>query len=655
VATGPAAAAAPGPVSKSHPAITGITTAGARLVAWPGGWTGKRPLTYAYQWYRCDTMGRHCRHIPDARSRIHKPNGSDVGHTLSVAVHATDETGTAVAFSSLIGPIAGARPRLDSLTQPTIGGAAVQGKTVTVDAGRWRPNPSGLVYQWARCNVELRECQAILGETHHTHTVGAADLGHVLVAIVQARAGRTSRAVFSQATGVAVKHGQAPQQPAPKPKPKPAAKPKPAPTPAAKPNPAAPKPAPTPTPAPTPAPKPAAPRTGPTGPSMASAPIIAEVLQEGNPLTGSLGTWTSSGAIRYTYSWYRCDTSGAHCKTIHNATKLTYLQRPRDVGHTLGFAVHATDSTGRNTAYAPLLGPVAAATATLVSIGAPTVGGAAAPGQTLQVSSGSWNQAPTGFAYQWQRCSQFGRLCAPIDGATGPTYVPTADDSGHKLLVVVHATVGDAAQDALSATTGVVAAPPSTGPSNTGAPTVAGTAGQGSQLTGSAGTWTSAETINYTFNWFRCDAGGAHCLSIHGATKPTYTQGAKDVGHTLGFAVHAQDSAGTATAYASLVGPVAAANAPLAATGQPTISGTPAVGQTLEVSGGSWSQPPTALTYQWERCNPNGRLCTPIAGATAATYAVTAGDSTHTLLVAVTATLNTTQQVALSVHTGVVP
>ena len=231
----------------------------------------------------------------------------------------------------------------------------------------------------------------------------------------------------------------------------------------------------------------------------------------------------------------------------------------------------------------------------------------------------------------------------------------TADDSGHKLLVLVHATVGDAAQDAVSTTTAVVAPPPSAGPSNTGGPTVAGTAGQGSQLTGAAGTWTSAGTINYSFNWFRCDAAGAHCLSIHGATKPTYTQAAKDVGHTLGFAVHATDTAGTSTAYASLVGPVAAANAPLASTGQPTIGGTPAVGQTLEVSGGSWNQPPTALTYQWERCNANGRLCAAITGATASTYAVTAADSTHTLVVAVAATLNGAQQAALSTHTGVVP
>ena len=217
------------------------------------------------------------------------------------------------------------------------------------------------------------------------------------------------------------------------------------------------------------------------------------------------------------------------------------------------------------------------------------------------------------------------------------------------------ATAGAAAQDVLSGATPLVAAVTTAGPTNSAAPTVAGTSQQGSQLTGSAGTWAGSGTIAYTYNWFRCDAAGAHCLSIHGATKPTYTQGAKDVGHTLGFAVHATDTAGTSTAYASLVGPVAAANAPLASTGQPTIGGTPAVGQTLEVSGGSWNQPPTALTYQWERCNANGRLCAAITGATASTYAVTAADSTHTLVVAVAATLNGAQQAALSTHTGVVP
>src|SRR5207249_7082880 len=204
-----------------------------------------------------------------------------------------------------------------------------------------------------------------------------------------------------------------------------------------------------------------------------------------------------------------------------------------------------------------------------------------------------------------------------------------------------------AAQDAFSLSTPVVTPPP---PANTAAPTVAGTLAESSQLTGSAGSWVGTGALTYGYNWYRCDAAGAHCLSIHGATKPTYTQGAKDVGHTLGFAVHATDSAGTSTAYAALLGPVAAVNAPLASTAQPAIAGTAAPGQALQASGGSWSQPPSALGYQWQRCNANGRLCVPIDGATASAYTATAADTGHTLLVLETASLNGAQQAALSTH-----
>src|SRR5207237_5900606 len=112
-------------------------------------------------------------------------------------------------------------------------------------------------------------------------------------------------------------------------------------------------------------------------------------------------------------------------------------------------------------------------------------------------------QSPTAFGYQWQRCNPNGRLCAPIAGATASTYSATADDSGHRLLAIVHATAGAAAQDALSGATAVVAAAaPPAGPVNTAAPTVAGTIEQGAQLTGSAGTWSSTATIAHPYNWF---------------------------------------------------------------------------------------------------------------------------------------------------------
>jgi hypothetical protein len=606
VLIGPAAAAA-GPVPTTRPVVKGDATQGGRLFAAHGTWSGAGALRFSYQWYRCDTMGRHCVLLRGVARRSHTLGANDVGHTLSVAVRATDRTGSTRAFASLVGPIAGTRPKLDSLAQPIVAGSAVQGGTVRVGSGRWRPKPSAVVYQWTRCNAELRACAAISGETGATHAIGSADLGHALVAIVQARSGASSRAVFSTASAVAVAKSSPP------------------------------------------------PSGGGTGPSPAAAPAVAVVLQQGSRLTGSVGTWSGSGTVTYTFSWYRCDAAGAHCRAIHGATKITHTESARDVGHTLGFAVHATDASGTATAYAPLVGPVAAPDAKLVSTGPPAVSGAATPGQTLQVSAGSWSQSPSALNYQWQRCNANGRLCSPIPGATTPVYAVTAEDSGHKLLAVVHATAGEAAQDALSVATPLVGAAPAAGPANTAAPGVTGTVQQGSQLTGNAGTWAGSGTIAYTYNWFRCDPAGAHCLSIHGATKATYTQSAKDVGHTIGFAVHAVDSAGSTAAYAALVGPVAAANAGLVSTSQPTLSGTAAPGQPLQASSGGWNQPPTALAYQWQRCNANGRLCSPISGATAASYTVTAADSTHTLLVTVTGTFNGVEQAALSTHTAVIP
>jgi hypothetical protein len=141
---------------------------------------------------------------------------------------------------------------------------------------------------------------------------------------------------------------------------------------------------------------------------------------------------------------------------VHGATSPSYTLTDKDVGHTLGFAVHAADKQGATTAYASLIGPVAAADAALVSSGQPAVSGTAASGQTLQVSNGAWTEPPSAFGYQWLRCNGNGRLCVPIDGATGSSYALTAADGGHALVAVVHAAAGSAAQDALSNATTVV-------------------------------------------------------------------------------------------------------------------------------------------------------------------------------------------------------
>jgi hypothetical protein len=76
-------------------------------------------------------------------------------------------------------------------------------------------------------------------------------------------------------------------------------------------------------------------------------------------------------------------------------------------------------------------------------------------------------------------------------------------------------------------------------------------------------------------------------------------------------------------------------------TADPTITGVPAVGQTLTSTQGTWNNSPTTFVYEWLRCPPsggasNGSDCASI-GATTASYVVAAGDVGFRLRVKVTA------------------
>jgi len=175
------------------------------------------------------------------------------------------------------------------------------------------------------------------------------------------------------------------------------------------------------------------------------------------------------------------------------------------------------------------------------------------------------------------------------------------------------------------------------GPTPGGRPAVSGVLQQGHQLAATAGSWSGSGSIAYAYQWSRCTTAGTHCASIHGATRPTYTLVAKDVGSTLALTVRATDQTGTSPAYAALAGPIAARNAPLVATSQPTLTGTAVTGGTLTPAGGTWTAAVANTTTSWQRCNPNGRLCTPIAGATTPTYTPTAGDARHTIIAMLTA------------------
>jgi hypothetical protein len=387
------------------------------------------------------------------------------------------------------------------------------------------------------------------------------------------------------------------------------------------------------------------------GPETSAPPSVTGTAAAGAKLTGLAGTWAGTGQLAYAFQWFRCDQLGGGCNAVRGATAATYTLVRRDVGRTVGLRVKATDETGTAIAYASLVGPIAGSPPLLVSTQRPTVEGDPVQGRTVHATTGVWSPTPQQIAYAWLRCNRNARACTQIAGATAATYTLSAADVGATVVARVQATFGRTTQTVLGAATAPVVGASVVGPSPVAGPTVRGTAKQGSQLLGAPGTWSGVGEVMYTYRWFRCDTSGAGCATVAGATSPSFRLSSRDVGRTLGLRVAGTDSTGTARAFASLIGPIAPAEAELVSSGQPSIAGDPKAGQTLTVGTGTWTEAPTSFGYAWQRCNRNGRACSAIAGATGSSYLVLSEDVGRRLVVVVTARSRTTSQSAYSAAT----
>jgi hypothetical protein len=81
-------------------------------------------------------------------------------------------------------------------------------------------------------------------------------------------------------------------------------------------------------------------------PSNTAAPTISGTAQEGQKLTASTGTWSSSSDVKYAFQWQRCNSTGAACVDIAGATSQSYTVQAADVGNTLRVVVTATNKDG---------------------------------------------------------------------------------------------------------------------------------------------------------------------------------------------------------------------------------------------------------------------------------------------------------------------
>jgi hypothetical protein len=94
------------PVNTSLPIVSGTGTVGLALVASTGTWSGTGPMSYAYQWSRCDSAGGACVSLSGQLTSTYVPVSADSGARLRVTVRATNSVGTGTATSNATAVIA---------------------------------------------------------------------------------------------------------------------------------------------------------------------------------------------------------------------------------------------------------------------------------------------------------------------------------------------------------------------------------------------------------------------------------------------------------------------------------------------------------------------------------------------------------------------
>ena len=629
----PANSAATPPANTTPPSITGTAQVGQTLTLDQGTWSGNPPPTLSRKWQSCNGGG--CSDVPGATGTTYVVAASDENRTLKAVVTAMNSQGTAQAVTAPTGTVVPQPPGNTAL--PVVSGTAQVGQSLSTTNGSWTNNPTSYAYQWQRC--QGGSCSNIPGATSNSYGIVTGDAGFRLAAVVRAtNAGGTTSASSAQTATVL-------QPPAP--------------------------------------------------PVNQTAPSISGTAQVGQTLTANDGVWSGNPAPTLSRQWRSCQSPT--CTNISGATGTTYVVSGGDVGRTIQVVVTATNSSGVSSATSTPTAAVASAPS--VNTFGNTAPGSQSTTTGADYKFGSvysLNTTATLTNFKWygRGGSNASQTFTPVVYNTNPAGQPTTKvtqgaritiarnqpagwvtaalppgitlQPGRYLLGLLAGSAGASAFNyydpgpsgsAYWNNNGTQSVPPSWGPLNTSnsrwsfyvefqsstpppvstaAPTLAGTPQVGKSLTTTNGTWANNPT-SYAYQWQRCNASGASCSNIGGATSPTYAIVAADAGATLRAVVTATNGGGSTTASSAASAVVADPPVAPVNTTSPTITGSATVGGTLTADRGAWTGTPApTFSQQWQTCDAG--TCVDVAGATSPTYDVAESDEGRTLRVVVTAT-----------------
>jgi len=294
------------PTNTAPPTISGTAAKGQTLVASTGTWTGTQPISFSFQWQRCDSAGANCAAVAGATNTTYVLGTDDVGKRIRVLVTATNSEGAASALSEATAVVASdGAPKNEG--EPAIGGSPVEGQKLTATTGTWSgTQPITFAYQWVRCGTDGGKpdgsnCAVISGATSSSYTLTGSEVGFRIRVRVTATNSAGSATVASNATAI-VQAGKAPVN--------------------------------------------------------TKRPSVLGTMVEGQVVTVDRGTWTSAGPITFTYQWVRCRDV---CTPIPGATGTQYRLTAADIGFKVRVNVTARNSAGSTTVLSTEAATVAAA------------------------------------------------------------------------------------------------------------------------------------------------------------------------------------------------------------------------------------------------------------------------------------------------------
>jgi hypothetical protein len=88
------------PANTASPTISGAAQLGSTLTANPGSWTGPGPITFAYDWLRCDQFGDKCGFASNGKNQTYVLVSADVGHAMRIRITARNQFGRTFATSA---------------------------------------------------------------------------------------------------------------------------------------------------------------------------------------------------------------------------------------------------------------------------------------------------------------------------------------------------------------------------------------------------------------------------------------------------------------------------------------------------------------------------------------------------------------------------